>query len=154
MIGLCRFARGSIGVQACRRTSRGLPTCLSGRVAVVTKQQLSVDVQNKLIQRRTPLVRPRPVPPPGARLRKAVDAVLSELGKESAAPLPQLDDQLRTALAWTAAAGETCRIPTAVLAVRTARSRLGMADPDQAKVALLAARSHLDHPVPSQRDAR
>lgn len=80
--------------------------------------------------------------------------MLSELGKEEATSLPQLDDELRTALAWTAAAGETCRIPSAVLAVRTARSRLGKADPDQAREALLTARDHLDHPVPSQRDAR
>jgi hypothetical protein len=120
----------------------------------VTKQQLSVGAQTTLTPRRTPLVRPRPVPPPGGRLRKAVDSVLSELGKEAAPPLCQLDDQLRTALAWTAAAGETCRIPSAVLAVRTARSRLDKADLDQAKAALLTARDHLDHPVPSQRDPR
>lgn len=151
MIGPPGFSVEVFGYKRVAGPPGALPTSLKrGRVAVVTKQQLSVGAQTTLTPRRTPLVHPRPVPPPGVRLRTAVDAVLSELDKE-AAPLPQLDDQLRTALAWTAAAGETCRIPSAVLAVRTARNRLGTADPDQAKEALLTARDHLDGPVPSPR---
>lgn len=151
MIGQPGFSVEVLGYKRAAGPPGALPTSLKrGRVAVVTKQQLSVGAQTTLSPRRTPLVRPRPVPPPGDRLRTAVDTVLSELDKE-AAPLPQLDDQLRTALAWTAAAGETCRIPSAVLAVRTARSRLGKADPHQAKQALLAARDHLDSPLPSPR---
>lgn len=96
-------------------------------------------------------VRKRPLPVPGGRLCKAVDAVLTDIGTDAGEQaLRQYDDMLRTALAWTAAAGETCRIAPAVVAVRAARTRLRMAEPDKAKQALLAARDGLHH-VPDQR---
>lgn len=112
----------------------------------MTKQQLSVESP-----RRAAPVRRRPLPVPGDRLRRAVDSVLADLDSDAdQRALRQYDDVLRTALAWTAAAGDTCRIAPAVRAVRTARTRLGMADADQAKVALVAARDGL-HPQRSLR---
>jgi hypothetical protein len=78
-----------------------------------------------------------------------VDTVLAGLGEDSS-DLRRLDDMLRTALAWTAAAGETCRIAPAVRDVRVARACLGHADADHARSALLAARDDL-HLVPNQR---
>jgi hypothetical protein len=110
----------------------------------VTKpQQLSVQSP-----RRVPPVAKRPVPVPGVRLRRAVDTVLAGLGDE--ADLKRLDDVLRTALAWTAAAGETCRVAPAVRLVRDARQSLGHADAEHAMAALLAARDGLQV-VPNQR---
>lgn len=109
----------------------------------MTKQQLSVQSP-----RRVPPVRKRPVPVPGERLRRAVDTVLAGLTDE--ADLSRLDDVLRAALAWTAAAGDTCRVAPAVRQVRDARISLRHADIEHARTALLAARQDL-HPVPNQR---
>jgi len=104
-----------------------------------------------------PMLRPRPAPKPGDRLRRAVEAALAELAV-SAAPddptLHKLDDLLVGGLAWAAATGDTCRIEPAVHDVRTARVRLGADDPDGARMALLHAREGLGRPLPSQRDAR
>lgn len=63
--------------------------------------------------------------------------------------MDHLDDVLRTALAWTAAFGDTCRVAPAVRQVRDARVSLAHADAEHARTALLAARDDL-HPVPSQ----
>jgi hypothetical protein len=90
----------------------------------------------------------RPVPIPGERLRRAVDTVLA--GLTDGADLARLDDVLRAALAWTAAAGDTCRVANAVRQVRDARGSLRHADTAHARAALLAARDGL-HLVPSQR---
>ena len=109
----------------------------------MTKQQLTVHST-----RRLPPVRKRPLPVPGERLRRAVDSVLA--GLSDGADLSRLDDVLRTALAWTAASGETCRIAPAVRQVRDARVSLGHADAEHARAALVAARDDL-HVVPSQR---
>lgn len=108
----------------------------------MTKQQLSVQSPKRL-----PPVRKRPLPVPGERLRRAVDNVLAGLNDDD---LSRLDDVLRAALAWTAAAGDTCRIAPAVRQVREARACLDHADREHARSALLAAREDL-HPVPSQR---
>jgi hypothetical protein len=110
----------------------------------VTKQQLSVQTARQL-----PPVRKRPLPVPGQRLSRAVDTVLTGL-TESPDDLSRLDDVLRTALAWTAAAGDTCRVAPAVRQVRDARVCLDQADAEHARTALLAARDEL-RPVPSQR---
>ncbi len=110
----------------------------------MTKQQLSVQSP-----RRFPPVPKRPLPVPGERLGRAVDVVLTRLGAGDA-DLAHLDDLLRTALAWTAAAGETCRIAPAVRQVRDARISLTQADTEHARSALLAARDAL-HGVPNQR---
>jgi hypothetical protein len=109
----------------------------------VAKQQLSVQSP-----RRLPPVRKRPLPVPGERLRRAVDTVLS--GLSDGADMSRLDDVLRAALAWTAAAGDTCRVASAVRQVREARECLVHADSEHARAALLVARDHL-HLVPSQR---
>jgi hypothetical protein len=85
---------------------------------------------------------------PGERLRRAVDTVLAGLGDDT--DPRRLDDVLRTALAWTAAAGDTCRVAPAVRQVRDARLSLRHADTEQARTALLAARDGL-HTVPNQR---
>jgi hypothetical protein len=85
---------------------------------------------------------------PGERLRRAVDTVLAGLADD--ADLRRLDDVLRTALAWTAAAGDTCRVAPAVGQVRDARLGLRHADAEHARAALLAAREGL-HVVPNQR---
>lgn len=110
----------------------------------MTKQQLSVQSP-----RHVPPVRKRPAPVPGERLRRAVDAVLTGLNAEGA-DLARLDDVLRTALAWTAAAGDTCRIAPVVRQVRDARVSLAHADIEHARSALVAARDAL-HVVPKQR---
>jgi hypothetical protein len=109
----------------------------------VTKQQLSVQSP-----RRVSPVRKRPAPIPGERLHRAVDTVLAGLTDE--ADLSRLDDVLRAALAWTAAAGDTCRVATAVRQVRDARVSLHQADAEHAREVLLAARDDL-RLVPSQR---
>lgn len=111
----------------------------------MTKQQ-QLSVQSPL--RVPPTVKKRPAPVPGQRLRRAVDTVLAGLGDE--ADTKRLDDMLRTALAWTAAAGDTCRIAPAVRQVRDARISLGHGDIEHARSALLAARDSL-HLVPNQR---
>jgi hypothetical protein len=85
---------------------------------------------------------------PGERLRRAVDIVLDGLTDED--DLSRLDDVLRAALAWTAAAGDTCRVAPAVRQVRDARVSLDQADAEHAKEALLAARDDL-RLVPNQR---
>jgi hypothetical protein len=81
-----------------------------------------------------------------------VDTVLAGLTDSTDAPaeLSRLDDVLRAALAWTAAAGDTCRVAHAVRQVRDARVSLCQDDPDHARTALLAARDDLSH-MPSQR---
>ncbi|TDV53677.1 hypothetical protein [Actinophytocola oryzae] len=109
----------------------------------MTKQQLSVQSARRV----TPIQK-RPLPLPGERLRRAVDSVLAGLTDE--ADLSRLDDALRAGLAWTAAAGETCRVAPAVRQVRDARASLRHADADHARSALLAAREDLHH-VPNQR---
>jgi hypothetical protein len=115
----------------------------------VTKQQLSVESPS-----RVPSSVKRPSPIPGERLLLAVDTVLAGLADSAEhadhAYLARLDDVLRTALAWTAAAGDTCRVAGAVGQVRDARGSLGHADTAHARTALLAARDGL-HLVPSQR---
>lgn len=111
----------------------------------MTKQQLSV----QSAPRHVPPARKRPAPIPGERLRRAVDAVLAGLGTEGA-DLARLDDALRAALAWTAAAGDTCRIAPAVRQVRDARTSLAHGDTEHARSALIAARDGL-HVVPKQR---
>lgn len=124
----------------------------------MAKQRLSVDVHEELrAGLPAPILRRRPTPRPGARLRRAVDAALAELAV-TANPddrvLHRLDDLLVGGLAWAAATGDTCRIESAVHAVRTARTRLGADDPDGARNALLAARDGFVHSLPSQREAR
>jgi hypothetical protein len=109
----------------------------------VTKQQLSVQSP-----RRLPPIGKRPLPFPGERLRRAVDTVLAGLTDD--ADVSRLDEELRTALAWTAASGDTCRVAPAVREVRDARVGLGQDDLDHAREALLAARDDL-RPLPSQR---
>lgn len=109
----------------------------------MTKQQLSVQSPRQL-----PPVRKRPLPVPGERLRRAVDTVLAGLTDD--ADMSRLDDVLRAALAWTAAAGDTCRVAHAVRQVREARGCLRQADAEHARAVLLVARDHL-HLVPSQR---
>lgn len=112
----------------------------------MTKQQLSVQSP-----RHAPPVRKRPLPVPGERLRRAVDTVLAGLTTNAGeAELTRLDDILRTALAWTAAAGDTCRIAPAVNQVRDARISLRQADTEHARSALAAAHDVLQL-VPKQR---
>ena len=122
----------------------------------MAKQKLSVNVHENLrAGLPAPILRPRPVPKPGDRLRRAVDAALAELAASGSPDDPtrhKLDDILVGGLAWAAATGDTCRIEPAVHDVRTARVRLDADDPDGARTALLHAREGLA--VPSQRDAR
>lgn len=116
----------------------------------MAKQRLTEDVHHELRSGGPTLPGPRTVPFPGDRLRRAVDTVLVELaanGAPDAPALHRLDDLLVGGLAWTAATGDTCRIEHAVHAVRDARVRLGAADPDGARSALLTARADLAPPV-------
>ncbi|MGB3440168.1 MAG: hypothetical protein WBA97_15590 [Actinophytocola sp.] len=104
----------------------------------MTNQQLSVQQS----PRHAPPVRKRPATVPGGRLRHAVDTVLTGLNSGDA-DLARLDDVLRAALAWTAAAGDTCRIAQAVRQVRDARISLGHGDTVHARLALTTARDSL-----------
>jgi hypothetical protein len=124
----------------------------------VAKHKLSVNVHEELRAGiPAPILRHRPAPTPGERLRNAVEAALVELAATTSPDDPtthKLDDLLVGGLAWAAATGDTCRIEPAVHDVRTARVRLGAHDPDGARHALLAARDGLRRPLPSQREAR
>jgi hypothetical protein len=123
----------------------------------VAKQKLSVNIQERAGLPASPILRRRPVPRPGDRLRGAVDAALSELAVTATPDDPtrhKLDDLLVGGLAWAAATGDTCRIEPAVHDVRVARVRLDADDPDGARTALLAAREGLGRPLPSQREPR
>jgi hypothetical protein len=122
---------------------------------VVSKQQATAGVKTELraaplARRREPVVHRLPAVP-GKHLRTAVDTVLEELAA-SARPdvqaMHRLGDTLRSALAWTAAVGDTCLVAAAVDAVRDARSRLDAAEPDKARAALLTARDGLALPGP------
>jgi hypothetical protein len=117
----------------------------------VAKQRLPYDVHEQLRSGiPAPVVRTRPLPSPGQRLRVAIDAVLVELaanGSPDRRSLHRLDEMLVSGLAWTAATGETCRIEHAVHAVRDARARLDEEDADGARTALLTAREDLAPPV-------
>ena len=96
-----------------------------------------------------PLPIPMPIPEPGKHLRQAVETVLAELSSVTTPQaLHRCDDTLRTALAWTAAEGDTCRIASVVHAVRDARVSLDAEEPDRARVALLSARDGLKLPGP------
>jgi len=86
---------------------------------------------------------------PGERLRRAVDTVLTGL-TDGPTDLTRYDDVLRTALAWTAASGDTCRVAPAVRQVRDARVSLTHGDTGHAKAALVAAHDALSL-VPNQR---
>jgi hypothetical protein len=124
----------------------------------VAKQKMTVNVHEDL-RAGIPahMLRTRPAPKPGDRLRRAVEAALAELAATASPDDPtrhKLDDLLVGGLAWAAATGDTCRIEPAIHDVRTARVRLDADDPDGARTALLHAREGLGRPLPSQRDAR
>jgi len=117
----------------------------------VAKQRLSDDIHHEL-RAGIPaeVAHERPLPRPGEQLRRAVDAVLVELAANGTPDQPvlhRLENVLVGGLAWTAATGDTCRVEHAVHAVRDARARLGAADPDGARTALLTAREDLAPPV-------
>jgi hypothetical protein len=122
----------------------GLPCFMCGEEWVVAPEQRVRGRMRTELRVGHPIV----LPEPGKRLRQAVDTVLAELSEGAANPqaIHRCDDTLRTALAWTAASGDTCRVAAAVLAVRDARSLLDAKEPDRARVALLSARDGLKLP--------
>ena len=85
----------------------------------------------------------RAAAPVADRLRGVVEWVLGELTDGANADLERLEEALRVGLAWTAAAGDTCRVRCAATAVRQARLALAAGDRQQAVSALLAARDGL-----------
>jgi hypothetical protein len=106
-------------------------------------------VTNQLVPRAQWDLMAIPDTPAGLRLRAAVDAVLAELGEDASPDTMRRHEQLlRAALAWTAATGDTCRVPLAVTAVRQAQRGLAADDQKQAAAALLAARDGLRLPGP------
>lgn len=91
-----------------------------------------------------------------------MDKVLGELAgptEPDRVTLRELDDLLVAGLAWAAATGDTCRIQSAVQAVRVAREKLvgdgdgDGVDPAGARSALLAARERLGRPPAERRGA-
>jgi hypothetical protein len=110
----------------------------------------------RLHRQRPPLARREPPRPalgltPGVRLRTAVSRALAELQCEADAQ--QVHDELRGALAYTAAVGETCMIALAADAVREANSCLVTGELTMAVAALADAGKHLsalDLPLPAQ----
>ncbi|MFI7673143.1 hypothetical protein [Actinophytocola sp. NPDC049390] len=92
--------------------------------------------------------RAEPVPPAGRFLLAGIDAVLPRLTAPAPAstPPPRLVDDLRAALARTAACGETCQVTQAADGVRLATSLLLAGATDEARQALRDARSVLVDP--------
>jgi hypothetical protein len=110
----------------------------------------------RLHRQRPPLARREPPRPalgltPGIRLRTAILRALSEL--ESDADAERVHDELRGALAYTAAVGETCMVALAADAVREASSCLVAGELTPAVAALADAGKYLsalDLPLPDQ----
>jgi hypothetical protein len=78
-------------------------------------------------------------PAPGHYLLAGIETVLTDLGS----PGERLADELRAALARTAACGDTCRVRPAADAVRLATGLLLAGRTDEATQALRAARAEL-----------
>ncbi|MET0132317.1 MAG: hypothetical protein ABW215_01850 [Kibdelosporangium sp.] len=94
------------------------------------------------------LPQPRRIPPspaiqlaPGVRLRCALVAALADLDHDRS--LPQVYDDLRGALAYTAAIGESCMVACAIEAVHEAIRCLGSDLRLLARAALTQAISQL-----------
>ena len=85
---------------------------------------------------------PAPVPPAGHFLLAGIDAVLPLL-TPPAPPAPRLVEDLRVALARTAACGETCRVAAAADDVRLATNLLLAGSTDEACRVLRHARTAL-----------
>ncbi|MBB4906120.1 hypothetical protein [Actinophytocola algeriensis] len=85
---------------------------------------------------------PDPVPVTGRFLLAGIDAVLPRL-TPPAPPTPQLVEDLRAALARTAACGETCQVAAAADDVRLATTLLLAGSTDEACQALRHARTAL-----------
>ncbi|MFC4857185.1 hypothetical protein [Actinophytocola glycyrrhizae] len=83
-------------------------------------------------------------PAAGHFLLAGIDAVLPRLTPPATAT-PQLVDDLRTALARTAARGETCRVAAAANDVRLASNLLLAGATDEAREALRHARTALSN---------
>jgi hypothetical protein len=84
-------------------------------------------------------------PPAGGFLLAGIAAVLPHLTSPAplSPPTPRLVDDLRTALARTAALGETCRVATAADGVRLAANLLLAGSTDEARQALRHAQTAL-----------
>jgi hypothetical protein len=84
-------------------------------------------------------VQARPRPAAGDCLLDGIDTVLARL----TAPAGQLVDELRLALARTAARGDTCRVPDAADRVRAAAELLLAGESERARQTLRDARAGL-----------
>lgn len=84
---------------------------------------------------------PHTQPAAGHALLDGIDTVLPRLTERP--PTRQLVDDLRLALARTAARGDTCRVPAAADGVRQAADLLLAGSPEQARQALRNARIEL-----------
>ncbi|HEU5469544.1 MAG TPA: hypothetical protein VFV67_02740 [Actinophytocola sp.] len=83
------------------------------------------------------------LPRAGHDLITGIDSVLDRLGS---VPDRQLADDLKAALARTAACGDTCRVRTAADAVRAAADLLVAGSVDRARLVLIEARAGLSGP--------
>lgn len=94
--------------------------------------------------------RPRPsvALPPGLRLRTEVDVALHELEQGGEAVIRAVHDNLRGALAYSAAIGESCMVAQAADAVRVAVVRLAAGLYSPACVALAEALALLTPAAP------
>lgn len=81
-------------------------------------------------------------PAAGHYLLAGVEAVLSQFG-DGAPPAGRLADELRGALARTAACGDTCRVRLAADSVREAANLLRDGVIDQAELVLIRVRNEL-----------
>lgn len=86
---------------------------------------------------------PHGQPAAGHCLLEGIDGVLAHLSAPTWPPAPQLADDLRLALARTAARGDTCRVRTAADGVRHAADLLLAGSTDRARQALCEARTDL-----------
>jgi hypothetical protein len=86
---------------------------------------------------------PRTLPAAGHSLLEGIDAVLPHLTAPTRQSASQLADDLRLALARTAARGDTCRVQAAADGVRHAADLLAAGSPEGARDALRDARNDL-----------
>lgn len=79
----------------------------------------------------------------GDCLLDGIDAVLRHLAAPTPPPADRLVDELRLALARTAARGDTCRVPNAADGVRVAAGQLLAGETERARRTLRDARRGL-----------
>jgi hypothetical protein len=131
----------------CGGADRDIPTTQPLSVAYCREGSVSAVASSRRPQReRLPFVR-RETPNPaldlqaGVRLYSAI--LLAQVGLDAAGDRIAIAEELRGALAYTAALGETCLVAPAANAVRVACEHLRIGRAGEAKAELTDAEKHL-----------